>query len=266
MKHINLVLTAILLAATPSLAEDGLHVRYTDPSGSMSLTVSHDITVRVDNPVHAGRTFAYDLSVAADKSSPVFTITIDGAKGDYTAHGQKQRLSTRSLTGKSFALAIGDDGRQLKPTEAVEGTEIGLGPMIAPGFSIAGVLADTLPILPREAVIVGTTWTTEQSIRSLEGWTWTTGTLVSRHRVTAVDHHDGRTIVTAETEAQADLGPVEGGKECSGDLKRTLHWTFDATAGRLLSLSMEQETEGTTTVPQGHLPIHQVTRVELVRS
>ena len=42
MKHLILVLTATLLAATPSPAEDGLHVRYTDPSGPMSLTVSHD--------------------------------------------------------------------------------------------------------------------------------------------------------------------------------------------------------------------------------
>jgi hypothetical protein len=266
MKYITVTLMLILSAATVSLAEDGLLVRYSDPSGSMSLTVSHDITVRVDTPVHAGRNFIYDLSVAADKSSRVATVTIDSAKGDYTAHEQKQRLSTRSLTGKSFPLAIGDDGRQLKPTEAVEGIEIGLGPATDPGFSIAGVLADTLPILPQESVSIGTTWTTERSIRSLEGWTWTTGTLVSRHRVTAVDRRDGRTIVTAETEAQADLGPVEGGKECSGDLKRTLRWTFDATEGRLLSLSMEQETEGTTTVPQGHLPIHQVTRVELVRS
>jgi hypothetical protein len=265
MKHLILVLTAILLAAVPSLAEDGLRVRYVDPSGSVSLSISHDITVRVDTPVHAGRNFLYDLSISEQESSGVVAVTIASATGDYTAHEQKQRLSARSLTGKSFQLAIDNDGRKLKPASAPEEVEIGLG-MVKPGFSISEVLGDTLPILPQEAVSVGMIWTTEQPIRSLEGWTWTTGTLVSRHRVISVEHRDGSTVVTAETDGEADLGPVEGGKECSGDLKRTLRWTFDATQGRLLSLTMEQETEGTTTVPQGHLPIHQVTRIELARS
>ena len=42
-----------------------------------------------------------------------------------------------------------------------------------------------------------------------------------------------------------------------------LQWTFDATDGRLLSLSMEQETEGRSIVPQGEIHIRQLTRVEL---
>ena len=91
-----------------------------------------------------------------------------------------------------------------------------------------------------------------------------TGRMTSRHRVTAVDRRDGHTVVTVATEAEATLGAVKAEPAFSGDLKRTLSWTFDADDGRLLSLSMEQETSGSCPLPQGETDIRQQTRVELV--
>ena len=67
------------------------------------------------------------------------------------------------------------------------------------------------------------------------------------------------------TEAEASLSPMDGEPGYSGDLKRTLSWTFDATDGRLLSMSMEQELEGVCPLPQGETRIHQVTRMEVAR-
>ena len=64
------------------------------------------------------------------------------------------------------------------------------------------------------------------------------------------------------TEASADLHSADGENRSSGKLERSLHWTFDATAGRLLSLSMEQDTDGPSTVPQGEMRIRQRTVVE----
>jgi len=261
MKKLTLVLTTVLLAATTLQADEEL--RYDDPSGKMSMTVSHDIEVRRSEPVEVSRDFSFDLALATDPSAAAVTVTVDRATGTNEAHGSKQRLGTRHLTGKSALLSIADDGRQLEADQQSEAMEVNLGTIVSPGFSISGVLGDILPVLPEEGVVVGTTWTTERPVRSLEGWAWATGVLNSQHRVTAVDERDAHTVLTVVTDATASLGPVEGGRAYSGDLKRTMRWTFDATDGRLLALSMEQETEGDSEVPQGKIPLYQLTRVEL---
>jgi hypothetical protein len=262
MKHIIFLLTTTLLAASTSHADEGLRVRYRDVSAQMSLTVSHDIGVS-ENPSFASRDFSFGLALTADRPAEAVTVTIDQAKATYVAHGMSQRLGTRHLTGQSFQLSIADDGRQLESVRPSDAPSIDLGPIPSSGFSVAALLADTLPVLPEQTVAIGATWTTERPIRSLEGWAWASGQLVSRHRVTAVDDQDSHTVVTVATEAEASLGPVEGERAYSGALKRTLLWTFDATEGRLLSMSLEQEADGVSDLPQGEFSIHQLTQVEL---
>ena len=88
MKHLILVLTTTLLAATISHADDGLRVRYLDPSGRMSVTVSHDIDVHEIKGI-ASRTFSFDLTLAADRAASAVTVTIDKASGTYTAPGEE---------------------------------------------------------------------------------------------------------------------------------------------------------------------------------
>lgn len=261
MKHIIFLLTTTLLAASPSQADEELRVRYREVSTQMSVAVRQDIGVS-ENPSFASRDFSFGLALTADRPEAV-TVTIDQAKATYVAHGMSQRLGTRHLTGQSFQLSIADDGRQLESARPSDAPSIDLGPIPSSGFSVAALLADTLPVLPEQTVAVGATWTTERPIRSLEGWAWASGQLVSRHRVTAVDTQDSHTVVTVATEAEASLGPVEGERTYSGDLKRTLRWKFDATEGRLLSMSMEQEAEGLSDLPQGEFSIHQLTQLEL---
>ncbi len=263
MKNLKIVLITTLLAAGMAHAGEASRVRYQDPSARMSLTVSHEMYVAGMAEPIATREFSFDLTQALDRTTAAITVTIDRAKGSYTAHGQKQRLGTRHLTGQSFLLSIRKDGRQLEQDKTSEAPVIDVGPPVEDGFSIAGLLADTLPILPEGALAVGTTWTTERPVRSLEGWAWGNGRMTSRHRVTAVDRRDGHTVITVVTEAKASLGPLSSERAFSGDLKRTLHWTFDADDGRLLSLSMEQESSGTCPLPQGETAIRQQTTVEL---
>ena len=264
MKHLTIVLATTLLAASAPQTDPGLSVRYADATGRMSLTMSHDISVRTAQSI-ATRDFAFDLTLAADRAAEALTVTIDGAKASYVAHDMKQRLGTRHLPGRSFPLSIADDGRQLKQTEPSDAAVINLGAPIKIGLSIAGLLTDTLPVLPDEAVAVGATWTTERQVRSLEGWAWGTGRLTSHHRVTAVDRRDEHTIVSVTSEARASLSPVEGGRGYTGELKRTSSWAFDTTDGRLLSISIEQESEGTCPLPQfGETWIRQLTHVELL--
>jgi len=258
MKKLSLVLIPMLLAAGTS-ANQETPFRYRDLSGRMSVTVNHDISVQEHKSI-ATRDFSFDLSLTTDPGGATVMVTIDQAKGSYTAHAQKQRLGTRHLTGKSFPLSIGDQGRRLAASDA---PVIDLGPIITEGFSIAGLLDDALPTLPEADVAVGTLWTTRTPVRSLEGWAWGVGQLNSSHRVTGIDRREGHTVVTVTTEAEAHLAPIEGARAYTGNLQRTLRWTFDATDGQLLSLSMEQETKGTCELPQGAVPVEQVTRIEL---
>ena len=263
MRNLKIVLVTTLLAAATAQAGEAPRVRYQDPSGRTSVTVTHDMYVAGMKEPIANRRFSFDLTQSVDGATEAVTVTIDQAKGSYSAHGHKQRLGTRHLTGRSFLLAIGNDGRQLDQAKASEAPIIDVGPPVEDGFSVAALLAETLPILPEGALSVGTTWTTERPVRSLEGWAWGNGRMTSRHRVTAVDRRDGHAVVTVATEAKASLGPLKSERAFSGDLKRTLHWTFDANDGRLLSLSMEQESSGTCPLPQGETAIRQQTTVEL---
>jgi hypothetical protein len=262
MKNLTLVLTTTLIAASAVLADDGQRVRYRNPSGQLSLTVSHSIDVEQAKPV-ATRNFAFDLALATSDDASAVTVTIDKASGSYTAHGMKEQLGTRHLVGQSFPIAIGDGGRRLETAGTDGDPIIDLGPMIPDGFSIAALLVDTLPVLPEEEFAVGAAWTTERPVRSLEGWAWGMGRLTSRHTVTAVDQRDGHTIVSVETEGDATLSPVEGQRSYEGKMTRTLRWTFDATDGRMLRVSLEQESDGVCELPQGDIPIVQHTRIEL---
>jgi len=263
MKKLILALTTTLLAAGTPQTGERPRIHYRDLSGRYSLTVSQEIEVPGAQGVIARRDFLLDLSLQADRPASTVTVTIDRARASYEAHGMKQRLGTSLVSGRSFVLSTGGDGRRLDRSEPSDGPVFGLDAMVGGGYPVAGLLTGVLPVLPEEAVAPGAAWVGERSVRTLEGWGWGTGRMTSRHRVTAVDERDGRTVVTVETRAEARLEPVEGERAYSGDLKRTARWSFDAAAGRLLSLSMEQETSGDCEMPMGKTQVRQVTRVEL---
>jgi hypothetical protein len=233
MKHLTPVLV-ILLAAGLAHAGD------TQP---LSLTVSHDIDVGEHKSI-ATREFSFDITLDGDAAS----VTVDKAQASYTAHEMKQRLGTRHLPGQSFSLS--DDDAPL----------IDLGGMPSPGYSVANQLVDSLPALPEKRATVGHHWTTESDTRSLEAWAWGVGRLTHRNKVTAVDGD----IVSVTTVSEGTLGPMDGAGEMNAAVKRTVHWTFDAKGGRILTLTLEQEAEGSCAVPQrGVVEFIQRTRVKL---
>ena len=123
---------------------------------------------------------------------------------------------------------------------------------------------DILPVLPEQPVDIGSSWATSQDTRSLEGWAWAHGVLSAQHSVTAIEQLDDHTIVSVSSTAKAQLEKIEKGLEYSGEgtLERTSDWRFDVTDGRLLSVSMEQNTSGVNTLPQGEVNVRQTTKVE----
>ena len=260
MRYLTIVLTTTLLTVGLAHSEESLQLRYQDGFGPMTLTMTQNMEVK--RPV-ASREMSFEVTLATDPNGASASLLVGSAKASYTAHGMTQRLATRHLTGSTVALAILEDGRQLSEIEPDDAPVIDMGPPVVGGFSVAGMLMGVLPQLPLGPVSVGTSWRTERSVRLLEGWVWVVGDLESHHRVTSIESRHGRTIVTVETETEAMLNSREGEKPYSGELQRSLRWTFDATGGRVLSMSMEQETDVLTTMPQGEMTVHQRTELEL---
>jgi hypothetical protein len=265
MRYLKIVLTTALLTgalltAGVARSDEPLHLRYQEGFGLMTLTFSQEIEVR--QPI-ASRAMTFDVELAGDLSAAGASLVVESAKASYTAHGMEQRLSTRHLTGRQIPLGALDDGLELAETDPENTPVIDLGPPTSGGFSVVDMLLGVLPRLPVEAVSEGTSWQTEREIRSIEGWAWGSGRVTSQHRVLSIEQEHGKTLINVATESQGVLESAEGERSYTGQLKRSLRWTFDATAGRVVSISMEQETDGQTNLPQGDLPVHQKTRVEL---
>ncbi len=261
--------TTLLLTSSPLVFGDSaatsIHLRYGAPASNASLSVIQDISAGGHDSM-AGRVFSLELGLS--KQNDTVSITINKAKASYTAHDMTQRLPAAKLVDQSFTLSKVDYGRALQRTDPEKDLEIGVGQIIGADYPVGLALVDILPILPEEAVSVGTTWTSNRDTRSLEGWAWASGSLNSQHIVTAIDQHNGHTIVSATSEAQAQVSSVEGGLQYSGDgdLSRSSQWRFDATDGRMLTVSMQQQTSGINTLPQGEVEVKQLTKVEFATS
>lgn len=257
MRQITFAVLIAVLAAVPAPSEEGVRIRYADPTSQLALKVEQDISVE-EHPSIAGRTLFFDLDLSQARSSDI-GVTITRAGGTYTAHGMESRLSGRHLAGKTFTLSLGADADRVL---AGESPVLFVGPPVTRGVSIAEALVETLPVLPAEPVIEGSTWTTQQPVHSLEGWSWGIGVLNGTHRVTSVDRRGGRRLVTVESTAEAELEPIEK-PGFTGTIERAFTWTFDVTSGRLVSLSMTQESNGISPIQQGDIQVNQITTVEL---
>ena len=65
-----------------------------------------------------------------------------------------------------------------------------------------------------------------------------------------------------DLELEAELEPIEK-PGFTGTIERTFTWTFDVTSGRLVSLTMTQESNGISPIQQGDVQVNQITTVEL---
>ena len=266
MKTKAIYLTTTLVLTSTSLvfgdsASAELKLRYGNSNGKATLSVSHDISANGRDSM-ASRSFLMNLEL--NEMQETVSVKVNKAKGSYTAHGMTQRLPASKLKGQSITLAKRENGQLLERTDPDNDLEIPVGQIIGADYPIGLALADILPVLPEGAVSVGTSWSTSRDTRSLEGWAWATGSLSSEHTVTALDKDNGHTIVSVTSTSKAQLVKDGNGLQYSGDgaLKRTANWRFDASDGRLLSVSMEQETSGINTLPQGEVEVQQLTKVK----
>lgn len=267
--HTIFLTTVFLLSASPVVpgemaalsTTDGLQLRYGQTGGKAKLSINQDISAGKHKSI-ASRGFFMEFELGEAPGAVAFEIT--RVKGSYEAHGMTQRLPSSGLKGQTFNMKKTDDSRVLQRSGSDSKLEIGTGQMIGGNYPVELALADIIPALPEDPVALGSTWESSRDARFLEGWAWTEGRLSSEHKVTDLDQKNGHTIVSVTSTSHAQLSDVEGGVVFSGDgeLKRTSNWRFDATEGRLLSVSMEQETTGINTLPQGDIDVRQKTKVQ----
>ena len=270
MKTKAIYLTTTLVLTSTSLvlgdsASQQLKLRYANSSGNATLSVSHDISAAGHDSM-ASRSFFMDLEL--NQVQDTVLVKVNKAKGSYTDHSMTQRLPASKLAGQSITFSKRENDQLLERADPDNDLEIPVGQVIGADYPIGLALVDILPVLPEGPVSVGTSWTSTRDTRSLEGWAWATGSLSSEHTVTALDKDNGRTIVSVTSTSKAQLGKDGNGLQYSGDgaLNRTSNWRFDASDGRLLSVSMEQETSGINTLPQGEIEVQQLTKVEFIAS
>ncbi len=278
MKTKTMYLTNLLLALTPLVATLNLSaasasesepvlLRYQRVATNFTLSVNHDIKAGEKETPVAERKFTMEYELHAQLASGSINAQLKESRASYTAHGMNQRLGTHHLVGRDFGLAIRDEGRVLQASGpgAGKGLDIDLGFVTDGGYALDGALADMLPVLPENPVSVGSNWDTQRDVRTLVGWAWAQGQLDCHHQVTAVEQQENHTIVAVTSNAATTLSAVADSEQYSGDgeLKRNYQWRFDATDGRLLSLSLEQESNGFSALPQGNVQIRQLTTIEL---
>jgi hypothetical protein len=102
-------------------------------------------------------------------------------------------------------------------------------------------------------------------VRSLEGWAWASGDIRCQHEVVGVTEKGGQTIVQVRSQGTTATEAVKGttGFVGEGTLMRRIDWSFNIDTGQLLSLSLQQEGNGTNQLPQGQVNVRQVTRIEI---
>jgi len=270
MKTQTMYLTSlILLSVTPVVNGDmaaastneSIQLRYLNASGKVEISIKQDISAGANKSI-ASRDFWMDFNLAETPDAIAFEIT--RVKGSYKAHDMTQRLPASGLKGQVFDMQRTDENRALQRTDSDSKLEIGVGQMIGRNYPVGLAVADIMPQLPADAVTVGSRWKSTRESQWLEGWAWTQGQLITEHTVTELDQRGGHTIVSVASASHAQLSDVEGGVEFSGagELKRSSNWRFDATDGRLLSMSIEQETTGTNTLPQGTFDVLQETKIK----
>ncbi len=260
MKAKTLIVNLALLAALP-VAADELTLRY-HLSGTMRLNMEQEIYVGGRSEAIATRNFSMTFDLGDTKSHDEPLVKLAAISGNYTAHGMNQRLPTSHLVGGKFRLL--GDGRSFKSQEG--GGEVNLGAITDGGLRPFELLAGLLPVLPDGQVSVGTTWHSDRSILSLEGWAWASGEMQRHHEVTDIQLANGRTVVYVKTYCETAIYAAVGHKGFlgTGTLTQNIDWTFDADGGQLLSLSLKQEGHGTNQLPQGEIPVRQIARYELL--
>jgi hypothetical protein len=252
----------IALAAQEQPTQDHL-LRY-QVSGQIKVSMTQEIFVTAREEAIAGRDFSFTFDTTSSDVPDTLAVTLSEIRASYTAHGMNQRLSTSHLVGGQFTL--NGDGRSFSLAADGEVKGVGLGAITEGELIPADVLAALLPVLPEQPVDEGITWETSRDARSLEGWAWAEGPLARQYKVTKIETVGDQAIIRVSGTGSANIAKASCCKGFVGEheLTQTLEWSFDADSGRLISINIRQEAEGTSMLPQGEVDTRQITNYELL--
>ncbi len=243
IREIILFLTFILI--TTAIPAQSIEMRYGNFDDNLTITSSSEIFTGTEVTLRSNRQHSFNINMSNQIPSNDLTIKINDVKGEMKVHGTTQRLSTSYLTDHSFQMKISENRQQITIIND-QNPELDLGQSFKDHLLIGSMIADLFPILPSASVELGSHWQSSHEIKSLVGWSWAKGKLLSNHKITNIeavgDHH----IVTVTSQSKATLNDANSHRPYAGEglLNRTSIWKFDTNAGRLIELSIEQSGKG----------------------
>ena len=258
--NIKNLLSILTLATLPATAADDSLMRYKE-GAVLDLQLEQEIFVRDRSEAIAGRSLNVSYNMLTPTTAGNVDLQVTDIKGSYEAHGMSQRLSTAHLVGDEFVLLT--DGKTMLSDGS--GGQFGFAAITNEGLQPAALLESLLPELPEVTVSVGTSWTSTQDLLTLQGWAWAEGQIEYQHEVQTISAGEDWVVVEVRSHGEAPLRAAAGreGFVGNGQVSQTINWQFDVTNGRVMGLELEQQAEGTNSMPQGEVPFRQVTHIRL---
>ena len=262
-KPLALILMTLLLMSVTQAAND-IKLRYSTQNQPSKFSVKQSMVIGEKGENHFSRDFSFDVSTAEQQKPESILLTINKARASFSAHGQKMRQQTSHMISQSVALTVSSDGLRILPPSEKKDQAVNV-QLVEAGFPVGRAFSELLPILPNKAINIGSRWTSEKKVHSLEGWSWLEGTIANQHTVTSIEQKHGSTLISVETLSKGNLVATAQSRKYQGEeaLTQKSNWVFDATHGRLISLSVEQKTKGRSEVPQGMVIVAQTTQFNL---
>ena len=255
----RLFMLAILPALGASAADEPV-LRYIE-SSTLNLEMEQEIFVGDKPDAIAGRSLTLSFEMSAPSDAGDVDVRVTSAKGSYEAHGMAQRLPASHLKGEQFVLL--SDGVSMSSDGS--GGKLSVGTIDGDGLQLSALLVSLMPDLPADTITEGVDWSSSLEFRSLQGWAWAQGVIEYSHKVVNVSESDDAVIVEVRSKGESTLTTADGNDVYVGEgyVSQTMEWRFDASSGRLIDVSLNQQATGTNVMPRGEVPFRQTTRITM---
>jgi len=241
------------------------------PGQAFSTTLSQSLGVRMgDHAMDGTRELHARYRIMADAPHAGHDlraiVRLDTVRASLIWGPNEQRIDTRHLAGREFALTVAPNGGE--PTyDPASLPTMDMG-QLGGGSVAPSLLIDYgFPTLPAEPVSTGSTWSETRTSRRLEATIWVTANVETTYRVTGREHIDGTrclTIASASTGTLSDGNAHGDPVAFTGQLHGTAHWCFDAESGVLVRMTGEEITEGSIPRDEGAAAtVNQSTKIEI---
>jgi hypothetical protein len=194
-------------------------------------------------------------------------INVDGLTAELITTDGSEAFDTGHIVGKHLDATL--DRRGGAPGYAGSLPALDTGAITGGDVDVAFLFDYAFPRLPDEPVAVGNTWRVKSTRSQIEGTVPVTTEVSTTHQLAGFETVDGIDCLKIDTRSSAVL---EGAMEDTvppwtykGTLRGRASWYFAVEEGYLVTLTLEEVTQGATTMGGAPSPTQQNTNVTVER-